>query len=88
MKYLLIFDLRGNGAGRRRVNRYLQRVACRYQRSVWKFEDMHSLVRASGLVKDAGGKVMAFVESDQILLDKFEIKQHLESLKNGRRMMS
>jgi len=77
MKYLLIFDMSGNSAGRRRVNRYLKRAARILQHSVWEFDDMRSLVHAVELVGAAGGKAIAFMKSDRLLFDIAEIRQHL-----------
>lgn len=81
MRYLLIFDVRGNGAGRRRVNRYLERAARMIQHSVWEFEDFSSLARAARLVKSAGGKAIAFMGSDRLLLNTSELRRHLRCLK-------
>jgi CRISPR/Cas system-associated endoribonuclease Cas2 len=80
MTYLLIFDLKGNNSGRRRVNRYLARVARRVQHSVWEFRDLRSLRAGVGLVQKAGGKSMAFMKSDRILFNKSEIKRMLRDL--------
>jgi len=77
MVYLLIFDMRGNGSGRRRVNRYLRRTARIVQKSVWEFKDMRALTHAAELVRGAGGAVMAFVKSDRILFDVSEAMPHI-----------
>lgn len=77
MKYLLIFDMKDNGAGRRRVNRYLKQNGRMEQHSVWSFNDMLSLLYAAKLVKSSGGKAIAFMSSDQILLDPSEIGYRL-----------
>jgi len=81
MTYLLIFDLReGNTARRRRVNRYLARTAHRIQQSAWEFHDMRALETAAKLVADAGGRTIAFVKSDRLLLDVSEVRQALEEM--------
>ena len=78
MAYLLIFDMRGNGSGRRRVNRYLKRYARIVQKSVWEFRDMRALMHAAELVRAAGGAVMAFVKSDRILFDAADVMRHVD----------
>jgi CRISPR/Cas system-associated endoribonuclease Cas2 len=81
MTYLLIFDLGGgNTARRRRVNRYLARTARRVQQSVWEFDDLRALEAAAKLVAEAGGRTIAFVKSDRLLLDVSEVRQSLEEM--------
>lgn len=81
MTYLLIFDLRGgNTAQRRRVNRHLARTARRVQQSAWEFDDMRALETAAKLVAEAGGRTIAFVKSDRLLLEVSEVRQALEEM--------
>jgi len=81
MTYLLVFDLRGgNTARRRRVNRYLARTAHRVQQSAWEFDDLPALETAAKLVAEAGGRTIAFVKSDRLLLDVSEVRQTLEEM--------
>jgi hypothetical protein len=79
--YLLIFDLKGgNTAQRRRVNRYLVGTARRVQQSAWEFDDMRALETAAKLVAEAGGRTIAFVKSDRLLLDMSEVRQALKEM--------
>jgi len=79
MVYVLIFDLKGgNTAQRRRVNRYLVSTARRVQQSAWEFNDMRALETAAKLVAEAGGRTIAFVKSDRLLLDMSEVRQALK----------
>jgi CRISPR/Cas system-associated endoribonuclease Cas2 len=81
MVYLLIFDLKGgNTAQRRRVNRYLVSTARRVQQSAWEFNDMRTLETAAKLVAEAGGRTIAFVKSDRLLLDMSEVRQALKEM--------
>jgi len=81
MVYLLIFDLKGgNTAQRRRVNRYLVSKARRIQQSAWEFNDMRALETAAKLVAEAGGRTIAFVKSDRLLLDMSEVRQALKEM--------
>jgi CRISPR/Cas system-associated endoribonuclease Cas2 len=83
--YLLIFDLKdGSTAQRRRVNRFLESTARRVQQSVWEFVDMRALETAVKLVADAGGRSIAFVKSDRILLDMSQVRQALKEISNVR----
>ena len=84
MAYLLIFDLKGReSANRRRVNRYLNREARMIQQSVWEFKNLQSLMNAAELVSNAGGRALAFVKSDQILLCRRDITTCLSNLLAG-----
>ena len=84
MVYLLIFDLKGReSANRRQVNRCLNREARMIQQSVWEFKNLRSLMRAAELVLNAGGGVLAFVKSDQILLSQRDINHKLTELVVG-----
>jgi len=81
MTYLLVFDLKGgNTARRRRINRYLARTAHKVQQSAWEFDDMRTLETAAKLVAGAGGRTIAFVKSDRLLLDVSEVRQSLEEM--------
>jgi hypothetical protein len=80
--YLLIFDLDGRSNIRRKVNRYLQREARMVQHSVWRFQDIRALHRAAEFIFAAGGRALAFVESDRIFLARSEVKQFLEGVLN------
>jgi hypothetical protein len=81
MTYFLIFDLSGgNTAGRRRVNRHLARVARRVQQSVWEFRDMRTLRGAAELIASVGGRTIAFIKSDRLLLNVSEVRQTLEEM--------
>ena len=73
--YLLIFD--GKISGRDRVVNYLEREAQRIQPSVWRFRDFRALSRAAELVSSTGGQVMAFMESDRILLIPSDVRREL-----------
>ncbi|MDI6819315.1 MAG: hypothetical protein QMC89_00155 [Candidatus Hodarchaeaceae archaeon] len=78
MAYLLIFDLKGgNTAGRRRVNRYLRKAARRVQQSVWEFKDLRALMGAARLISAVGGRAMAFVRGDALVLEMSEVRQVL-----------
>jgi CRISPR/Cas system-associated endoribonuclease Cas2 len=79
--YLLIFDLKGGStAQRRRVNRFLVRTAHRVQQSAWEFDNMRALETAVKLVTEAGGRSIAFVKSDRLLLDMSEVRQVLKEM--------
>lgn len=81
MTYLLIFDLRGgNTSSRRRVNKHLRRVARRVQQSVWEFREMRALRGAAELITSVGGRTIAFMKSDRLLLDVSEVRQTLEEM--------
>ncbi len=68
MAYLLIFDMKGGStAGRRRVNRHLERVARMIQRSVWEFDDFSAVEKVVEMVSKAGGDVIVFKRSDAIV---------------------
>lgn len=78
MAYLLIFDLKGgNTADRRRVNRYLRKAARRVQQSVWEFKDLRALMGAARLISTVGGRAMAFVRGDALVLEMSEVRQVL-----------
>jgi CRISPR/Cas system-associated endoribonuclease Cas2 len=78
MRYLLIFDMKGNGAGRKRLSRHLRRAARRVQHSVWEFNNLSDLERAAKLVQSEGGKSMAFSHGDEILLYKSRVRRLLK----------
>jgi len=79
--YLLIFDLKGGStAQRRRVNRFLVKTARRVQQSAWEFDDMRALETTVKLVADAGGRSIAFVKSDRLLLDMSQVRQALKEM--------
>jgi len=82
MAYLLIFDLDGRSTIRRKVNRYLRREAWMVQHSVWKFQDIRALQKAAEFILAAGGRALAFVESDRIFLARSEVKRFLEDVLN------
>ncbi len=82
MAYLLIFDLDGRSTIRRKVNRYLRREARMVQHSVWKFQDIRALQKAAEFILAAGGRALAFVESDRIFLARSEVKRFLEDVLN------
>jgi len=89
MVYLLIFDLKGgNTAQRRRVNRYLVSTAHRVQQSAWEFNDMRTLETAAKLVAEAGGRTIAFVKSDRLLLDMSEVRHVLKEIAYARHRKS
>ena len=77
MAYLLIYDLDSRSNARRKMNRYLRQNAQMVQHSVWRFRDFSALRAAAERVLAAKGKVMAFVESDRILLTPKEVRQFL-----------
>lgn len=79
--YLLIFDLKGGStAQRRRVNRFLVRTAHRVQQSAWELDNMRALETAVKLVTEAGGRSIAFVKSDRLILDMSEVRQALKEM--------
>jgi len=80
MTYLLVFDLQGNGAARKRLDRYLRRVACKVQHSVWEFKCLRDLERAAEFVRGDGGKALAFSRSDEILLHLRGVREVLRKL--------
>lgn len=82
MAYLLIYDLDGQSSVRRRMNRYLQRNAKMVQHSVWRFQNYATLLAAAERVLAADGKVLAFVESDRILVEQKEVRQLLSNVLN------
>jgi len=47
------------------------------QQSVWRFRDYGALLAAAERVLAADGKVLAFVESDRILIGAKDIRQFL-----------
>ncbi len=63
------------------MNRYLRRNAQMVQHSVWRFRDLTALRAAAERVLAAKGKVLAFIESDRILLTSGEVKHLLLCLK-------
>ncbi len=77
MAYLLIYDLNGRSDARRKMNRYLKRNAQLVQHSVWRFRDLAALRAAAERVLAAKGKVLAFIESDRILLTSEEVRHLL-----------
>jgi CRISPR/Cas system-associated endoribonuclease Cas2 len=83
MAYLLIFDLKGNGAGRRRLSRYLRHVAHKVQYSAWEFEHLRNLERAAELIWEESGRALAFSRADEILLRKSQVKKILRKLASG-----
>ena len=89
MTYLLVFDLRGGStAHRRRVNRYLTRVARRAQQSVWEFRNMLALKTAAELVAAGGGWAIAFMKCDRLLLDVSQLRQALKEMSQLRHDVS
>lgn len=82
MAYMLIYDLDGRSNVRRRINRYLKRNGQMVQHSVWRFQDLQALRAAAKRVLVAKGKVLAFVESDRILLTSKETRQLLYCVSN------
>ena len=74
MTYLLIYDLNGQSKARRKINRHLKRNAQLVQHSVWRFRDLGALREAAERVLAEEGKVLAFVESDRILLTSREVR--------------
>lgn len=83
MAYLLVYDLDGRSKARRRMNRYLKRNARLVQHSVWRFQDLAALRAAAERVLTAKGKVLAFIESDRILLTSREVRRLLPDVSNG-----
>ena len=77
MAYILIYDLDGSSAERRRMGRRLRRCAQMVQHSVWRFREYGALLDAAERVLAADGKVLAFVESDRILIRPKEVRQFL-----------
>jgi CRISPR-associated endonuclease Cas2 len=77
MAYLLIYDLNDRSADRRKISRYLQRKAEMVQHSVWRFRNYEEMRVVAERVLEAGGKVLAFFESDRILFELREIRQFL-----------
>lgn len=82
MAYLLVYDLNGRSKARRRMNHYLERNAQLVQHSVWRFRDLAALRAAAERVLTAEGKVLAFVESDRILLTSREVRRLLPGVLN------
>ena len=82
MAYLLVYDLDGRSKARQKMNRYLRRNAQLVQHSVWRFQDLAALRDAAERVLTANGKVLAFVESDRILLTSREVRQLLPVVSN------
>lgn len=78
MAYLLVFDLRGNGRARRRVDIHLRRAARKVQQSVWEFESLPDLIDAAELVREGNGRAMAFSSGDEILLHVSRARAVLE----------
>ena len=64
------------------MNRYLKRNAQLVQHSVWRFQDLVALRAAAERVLTAKGKVLAFVESDRILLAPREVRRLLPGVSN------
>ena len=76
--YLLIFDLDDGGPSKRQsLDRHLSQKAQRVQSSIWRFRNFRELERAAGLVAEAGGQAMAFMESDRILLNRSDARKVL-----------
>ncbi len=84
MAYIFIFDLDGASEWRRRVNRYLRQNAELVQHSVWRFQNFGRMLHAAERVFAAGGKAMAFVESDRVLLRKKDVQQFLSEARGER----
>lgn len=82
MVYLLIYDLDGQSKAKQSMNRYLKYNAQLVQHSVWRFRDLAALRAAAERVLTAKGKVLAFVESDRILLTSREVRRLLPDLSN------
>lgn len=80
MGYLLIFDMRGNGASRRRLGRYMERTARRVQHSVWEFKNLRDLEYAAEEIREEGGSAIAFSRSDELLLHISQVKKALRVL--------
>lgn len=80
MAYVLVFDMRGNGRGRRRLDRYLRRTAHKVQHSAWEFDSLSSLKSAARLVVEGGGRAMAFSRRDELLLHSADIGRVLKRL--------
>ncbi len=64
------------------MNRYLKRNAQLVQNSVWRFQDLVALRAAAELVLTAKGKVLAFIESDRIILTSREVQRLLPDVSN------
>ncbi len=77
MAYLLVYDLDGRSDARRKMNHYLKCNAQLVQHSVWRFQDLAALLAAAECVLAAKGKVLAFIESDRILLTSGEVRHLL-----------
>lgn len=73
MSYLLFTDLNG-GEGRRKIEKYLRGTAKPVQRSIWEFQKLSDLFAASKLVRDKGGRTLAFFKSDEILLHASDVE--------------
>jgi CRISPR/Cas system-associated endoribonuclease Cas2 len=84
MAYLLIYDLNGRSIARRKMSRYLRRNAQMVQHSVWRFRDYGAMRVAAERVLAAGGRVLAFFESDRILFELREIRQFLRVTQIGQ----
>ena len=82
MAYLLVYDLDGRSKARQRMNRYLKRNAQLVQHSVWRFQDLAALRAAAERVLTVTGKVLAFIESDRILLRSREVRRLLHGVSN------
>lgn len=82
MAYLLVYDLDGRSKARQRMNRYLKRNAQLVQHSVWRFQDLAALRAAAERVLTVKGKVLAFIESDRILLRSREVRRLLHGVSN------
>jgi CRISPR/Cas system-associated endoribonuclease Cas2 len=80
MAYLLILDLDGASGERRKVNRFLRRNAQVVQNSVWRFRSYGELLAAAERVTKAGGRVLAFLESDRIIIGPNEVREFLNGL--------
>jgi len=73
MAYLLIYDLDGASGVRRKIHSYLRQNAEMVQHSVWRFRNYAVLLEAAEQVLAVDGKVLAFVDSDRILLDEKDV---------------
>jgi len=80
MRYLLIFDMGGNGTSRRRLSRYLRRTAHKIQHSVWEFKNLRDLGYVAEKIRKEGGSAMVFSRSDEFLLHTSQVKRALRAL--------
>ena len=80
--YLLIVDRDDGEKAREPVNPFEDGEMI--QPLVWRFRNFRSLTRAAEIVTSGGGKVLAFVESDRIILSRSDARGVLSNFNDNR----